>query len=356
MRRAAGRSEALSVALGALIIFSSPYISDIVAGIQRSFGAGYRTTLASLLALAATAVLAAAVFRIRDHRLLRYAALVVAVVMCAAYSGAFGTGNPDIDLVEAFHFIEYGGLAVLFCRAWRCYDDARRIVFPLLAGVTVGILDEWLQWFIPSRVGELHDVSLDLAAVTAGILVAIAVDPPHPSALSIRRGAAPGVTAFTVVVLVLLAAFVYTVHAGYEVEQRGIGRFRSRYDGVTLQLLAVDRARAWRDGPPVYATRYAREDHYFAEGLWHVQERNEMLTIGNPVAAWRENLILETFFTPFVDSPALAPRYSWSPAQRADVEAQALPSAGRPYVSAANPLPIFVVGGSSEQDPPDQTP
>jgi VanZ family protein len=328
---------------GALVILSSPYVSDIVAGIQRAFGAGYRTTLAALLALAATAFLAAAVSRIRDHRALRYLALGVAVVACAAYSGVFGTGNPDIDLVEAFHFIEYGGLTVLFCRAWRRFDDVRRLVYPLLAGITVGILDEWLQWFIPSRVGELHDIALDLAAVLAGLLVAVAIDPPRISGVSVRDGAGRGVTAAATAVLVLLSAFVYSVHVGYEVRQSGIGTFRSRYDAVTLQLLAVERARAWRRTLPTYATRYSREDHYLTEGLWHVQERNDMLERGNLVAAWRENLILETFFTPLLDSPVLADRYRWSPNQRAEVEARVSASAGAAYVSAAEALPIYVL-------------
>ena len=333
----------LACACGALIILSSPYISDIVAAIQRAFGTSYRTTLGGLLAASAALFLVAALTRIRDHRAARYAALAIAVVMAALYVGVFGTGNPDIDLVEAFHFVEYGGLAVLFYRACRRYDDVRRIVFPVLAGVSVGVLDEWLRGFIPSRVGELHDVSLDLAAVAAGLLVAIAVDPAPPSASSIRTGAAREVTAFTAALLVLLAAFVYCVHLGYEVEQCGVGTFKSRYDGVTLQLLAIDRARAWRAGPPAYASRYSREDHYFAEGLWHVQERNEMLMLDNPLAAWRENLILEIFFTPIVNSPALAPRYRWSPEQRAEVEARVSVSADTPYASAAEALPIYVL-------------
>lgn len=333
----------LAGAFAALVILSSPYVVPIVGAAQSAFGTDYRTTIGALLALSAAALLAIAVARVRDRFLRRYGMLALAVAASALYMGVFGTGNPDIDLVEAFHFVEYGVAAALFHVAWRRYRDARRVVFPLLAGVAAGILDEWLQWFIPSRVGEAHDVLIDLAAVAVGLVAAAAIDPPGTHAWSVRGGAARAVTGATTAALVLFAAFFYTVHVGYEIRDAEIGAFRSRYDGVTLQLLAVERARAWRAGAPAYATRFSREDHYFSEALWHVQERNEAAGRGDRQTAWRENRILEKFFTPVLDSPALAPRYRWTPEQRALMDAAAPPLAGSAYESAAQPFPIYVL-------------
>jgi hypothetical protein len=72
-----------------------------------------------------------------------------------------------------------------------------------------------------------------------------------------------------------------------------------------------------------------------------VQERNEAAATGDPVTAWRENLILEKFFAPLLDSPALAPRYRWPPEQRAAIEVAAESARETPYVSAAQPYPIY---------------
>jgi hypothetical protein len=85
-----------------------------------------------------------AVVRIRDRHAFRYAALALGL-------GAGGTFIllEDVGFAEAFHFVEYGVLAMLFYRACATFDDAAFIVVPLLACVIVGALDEWFQWFIP---------------------------------------------------------------------------------------------------------------------------------------------------------------------------------------------------------------
>ncbi len=83
------------------------------------------------------------------------------------------------NAVERVHFVEYGLVAFLFYRVLaRQAGDASIVVLPLLASFTVGTFDEWLQWFIPVRVGEAHDVFLNLAAIVCGLLFALALQPP----------------------------------------------------------------------------------------------------------------------------------------------------------------------------------
>jgi hypothetical protein len=217
------------------------------------------------------------------------------------------------------------------------------VVLPLLAGLVVGILDETLQWFIPSRVGELHDVALDLAAVGFGLLVALAVDPPPRGVLSLGRQGAWQVGACTAGTLVLLAAFIQTVHVGYEIVDPEIGIFRSQFDAATLQRLALARARSWQNGLPEIRGHFVREDHYLSEALWHVVERNDAAGIGDTFTAWRENRILEKFYTPLVEIPALSKTYGWPAEQRALMADAAAHVHDKAYVSQANPLPIFVV-------------
>ena len=94
---------------------------------------------------------------------------------------------PEVNAVERVHFVEYGLIAFLFYRASlprRSVGEGGRsadlsiMILPLLAGFMVGTLDEWLQWFIPYRVGEAHDVFLNLAALVCGLMFAVALLPP----------------------------------------------------------------------------------------------------------------------------------------------------------------------------------
>jgi hypothetical protein len=84
-----------------------------------------------------------------------------------------------------------------------------------------------------------------------------------------------------------------------------------------------------------------------SEGVTHVQERNEQLTAENVGAAWKENRILEKYYAPVLDTPSyVSPTgHRWSAGQRGEVEARLRAaessSSSAPYVSAANPYPIY---------------
>src|SRR4029079_13402433 len=127
--------------------------------------------------LAIVAVVSAAL-RIRTHRVLRYGAIAAALGIAVSYSLGEATGNPDVDVVQRFHFVEYGLITFLFYRAWRPLADPAVLVLPVLAGLLVGTADEWLQWFIPNRVGEIADILLNGIAIGCGLLFSLAADPP----------------------------------------------------------------------------------------------------------------------------------------------------------------------------------
>ena len=78
---------------------------------------------------------------------------------------------PEVNAVERVHFVEYGLIAFLFYRgavAPGLAKAATRSCCRSCCGFMVGTFDEWLQWFIPLRVGEAHDVFLNLASIGAG--------------------------------------------------------------------------------------------------------------------------------------------------------------------------------------------
>ena len=124
-------------------------------------------------------------------------------------------------------------------------------------------------------------------------------------------------------VALLFATFVYSVHLGVEIRDPDTGRFRSRYDAATLVRIGQDRLVVWKDHPPIERPRSrSREDQYMSEGLLHVHERNRRWEAGDMAAAWSENLILEKYYAPVLDTPSYISRtgHRWPPEQRADAE------------------------------------
>jgi hypothetical protein len=222
-------------------------------------------------------------------------------------------------------------------------DDGSVIVLPLLAGVIVGTLDEWFQWFIPIRAGEARDVILDIVATVCGLLFALSVEPPRWVGFSLRRRSVRRVAACAGVAVAVFAFFIVSVHVGYEVRDSRIGTFRARYSAAELRELSHDRAERWAVDPPVVLRRLSREDQYLSEGLWHVQRRNAAWDAGELATAWRENLILETFYAPVLDARTFqdSKGHRWPPEQRADIEQR--PGVDRgPVVSDAYRYPLLV--------------
>ena len=145
------------------------------------------------------------------------------------------------------------------------------------------------------------------------------------------------------IAILALAAFVHVVHLGHTIAAP-FGGFESRYTSDELEAAARDRADVWRAAPPlVRPPRFSREDQYMTEGLQHVQARNTAWHGGAALAAWCENLILEYYFAPVLDTPSYVSRtgHRWSPEQRADAERRVRGTGTRPFESHAYPYRLF---------------
>jgi VanZ family protein len=257
------------------IVFGSPYAGQLRGALQSSFPDQYRWIVGGVVAIAALAAIVSAVGRLRQTRplessttdrgstralRLRYGLIVLAVTMSAIYASVVRSGNPDVDVVEAFHFVEYGLVAYLFYRVWRSRPDLSGVVFAACAGLAVGVADEWVQWFVPGRVGEIHDVALNTVALGCSLLFSMAVRPPSslnvpPSARSrLALGAALSG------LIIAVAGFVDRVHLGYEVNDSQVGIFRSQYDARALAAAAASRPARWHASPPPVGG-FRREDH-----------------------------------------------------------------------------------------------
>ena len=329
---------AVALAAAAAIILSAPFVQQAFTAVGTAWAPQSRAIGVAATALPVGIAVLIAVVRIRDRRPARYLAI--------ASSLAFGTSYILINALsfgESFHFVEYGLLAWLFYRALRQSDDGSVILWPLLAGVLVGILDEWFQWFIPIRVGEAQDIVLDAVAGVCGLLFAIGVEPPERLTVALRRESLGRVCFSSAATVVLFALFFLTVHVGHDVHDAEIGVFRSRYTAAQLAVVARDRAGRWRSRPPLVQRRLSCEDQYLTEGLWHVQRRNQAWSAGDVADAWRENRILEKFYAPILDAPTSSGTsgHRWSAEQSADATSR--PGVDRaPSVSDAYRYPLYV--------------
>jgi hypothetical protein len=332
-------------------VLGAPVIGDLRNALLRATPRYYVEIISAGVVVGAVILLAACLRAIRDDRPRRIGILGLAAALAAVSFALLRSGNPNVDAVEAFHFVEYGALTLLFFpfgqagARWEAYVEAA------LATTVVGIADEWFQWFVPGRAGEWHDVLFDLLATACGLLLCLALDRRVRSRGSLdppqRRGIRLGLHG--ALVILLLGIFLAALHLGTEIRDPEIGAFRSRFSADRLRELGAERRRQWGSAPPPVVGRYGREDQYEAEALWHVRRRNFGMDPdrkGDPVEldiAWHENLILERHFAAVLDAASAggATGHRLAPEQVADVDARRARGQA-PFVSDAEALPIYV--------------
>ena len=339
----------LPLLVSILIVFGAPYVGQLRSELQSAFPEHYGWIIRGVVAASAVIALVSAVVQLRRSQIgssraesgrlsmrTRYALIAAAIAVAAGYARTVRTGDPQVDMVEAFHFVEYGLIAYLFYRAWRRRADLSGVLLAACSAVAVAVADEWMQWFVPARVGELHDVGLNAVAVGCGLLVSIAVRPPLSLELPRHRGSRIMLGAVVSALIVAVAGFVDRVHLGHEVHEGG-SAFRSRYDARALAAAAENRRARWKASPPA-VRGLTHEDHYLSEGEWHVARRNSAIGAGDWSAALGEDAILERFYSPVLDRLGRLSRE-----QRTEMETDIRTTAGRSYVSDAMPYPIYTV-------------
>ncbi len=334
----------LAIGAATALVLAAPFVGQIRTAARAAFPAQYLFILAGAAGLGLAAALGSAAYRIRDRRAARYGVIALAIAIAVAYSLWNTYPSAERNAVERFHFLQYGFIALLFYRAWRPLQDAGVMVLPLLAGLIVSAAEEWLQWFIPNRIGEINDVLLNLVAIVCGLLFSLGVEPPDDLRLSLSVNTKRRMARLGIAALGALATFLYVVHLGYVMEDAEIGRFTTRFSPERLAALQDERAARWAVSPPPRTlVRLSREDQYLSEGMEHVRERNELWAAGNIRGAWLENRILEKYYAPVLRTPAHeGAGHLWADAQRADAETRASVGAEQgEFSSAAYPYRIL---------------
>jgi hypothetical protein len=104
----------LAIVVSAVLVVSAPFIGFIRSWIRTQFPGQFVRIIGGVIAVLTIGAIGSAVMRIREWRGLRYAAIVTAIICAVWYSIAEATGNPDVDVVQRFHFVEYGLITFLF--------------------------------------------------------------------------------------------------------------------------------------------------------------------------------------------------------------------------------------------------
>lgn len=325
-----------ALVLAVVVVGIGPFLGLLRDALLAAFPRGFIPLLTGVVAVAVAAALGVAIAR-HGVRLRPLAGAGLAIALVAVWIAARSTGIGRVDAVERIHFVLYGSLGALLWRAARGEGRLAAAAIAVLGASGVGIVDELVQWWVPSRTGDVRDVFLNAWAGAAGALFGASVWPAAPASRASRRGRR-AVRLLAGAVVVLLAAFLDAAHLGYEIRDAEAGRFRSWFSEARLRGLQEERARSWRHGPPpARPALLSREDFYRSEGAWRVQARNEALESGDRGRAWRENRILERWYAPLLDlsSPRTGAPFRLAPWDRATLEA------ARPADAAADASPLF---------------
>jgi hypothetical protein len=211
--------------------------------------------------------------------------------------------------VEKVHFLEYGLLAVLFISALRLErKDPPQYLNSILLVTLTGIVDEYIQGILPSRVGELHDVYLNILSGALSLAwYRLCVKPVEIARALWRKGLA---IALPVSALIILSFAVFNSRIsgfGYLIRDPEIGAFYSRLPAQKLvhQLPEVEKFRK------VELPRLYREDYenilnevknpIHSEALVHIFRRDKRLKRDRDYyIGYYENKILEKYFSPYI--------------------------------------------------------
>ena len=122
----------LAVAAAGTIVAGSPIVNTIRQALLVAWPAGYVPVLAGVVAVTGLALVVFTLRSMRDRSWPRLAALAMAVALAVGSGAALRTGVANVDAVEAFHFVEYSALTLLF--AW-AFTPAGRSIGLVVGGV-----------------------------------------------------------------------------------------------------------------------------------------------------------------------------------------------------------------------------
>ena len=207
--------------------------------------------------------------------------------------------------VEQIHFLLYGGLGgVVFWAlsrhivGWVLYPWTLAVVY------LVGMGDELIQWWLPNRVADFHDVLFDALGGALGLaLVALGVR-PRAARGPLRPRQAQYMTGGIIVVAIATGGFLTSVHEfGYAIRDPEIGTFLTLFTAEEFRALNGARLAATAD----LASRDPRLRRFDVEARRHLRLEERHLKEGQLAEAASERAIVHHYYAAYLKVPGRLP-------------------------------------------------
>jgi len=220
------------------------------------------------------------------------------------------------ETVERIHFIQYGFLVLLLFNVLRSrIDDLSIYVWTFLLATCVGVLDEWIQWWVPSRFGEIRDIYINLIAILVGLACIHFLWRPTGIKNHFPRSRWRTLLVLLTLLLFEITAFIHCTHLGYLIHDSAIGSFHSRFSRT--QLIHLSSTRDYPREEQILKVRkkkfkkyththgsllemWQKEDFYKTEAQFHTGARNRLFDEGHYFESQQENAILEKYYRPLI--------------------------------------------------------
>ncbi len=271
---------------------------------------------------------------------------IVFALLLAAYT--YSLFQLEI-IIEQVHFLEYGLLGFLIIKAIRTdRRDAGGYLIAIVLITLLGIIDEYIQGILPNRVGELHDVYLNiLSGVLALCWYRIIIKPGEDQG-RIKTALSISLPVFGLV-LILLGFFNSNVSEfGYFHIDEEIGSFYSRLDSELLGRDFPDSAFFKSDvAPRLYVDNYSDilksiENPIHSEVIVHIFRRDRHIRDEDYITSHRENQLLEKYFGSYIAGT----RHEWDAKKKSAVEKLSIEHLDQPYSS---PVSAHIITAFTER-------
>lgn len=232
----------------------------------------------------------------------------------------FGVGLSLVgETVERVHFLQYGIVVFLFFYSIKEYfPDLNAYLLTFSFSFALSILDEGIQWWVPSRTGEFRDIVINVIAILLSLTCIAFLWKPQSIENSFSRKGLSPLILLLIFVGAALTLFIDIVQIGYLIEDPVVGTFKSRYTAEDLQekrntlsydpqdqiepLMRVPNREKTETRGPSLLEMWKKEDFYRSEAEFHVGARNRLFARKDYFEAMKENQIIEKYYRPLVEN------------------------------------------------------
>ena len=230
--------------------------------------------------------------------------------------------------VERLHYIEYGIAALLALRVFMLsHRNAAAILLALIYVLDLGLVDEFIQWILPMRVGEFRDVGINLTAGIFALIPALACSVESSLFRVPNRKSIAVVLLHGTATLLFWGVFITFVHGfGHEITIESGTRFKSVFaETVFADVSRTPGSVAWQDAsrsPRAHrsergffrwidesirqwrAYRHPTPEAYNYEAWRHARHRDGLSNerYRKYHEAREEEVILRRYYKPYIDS------------------------------------------------------